>query len=119
MLVLTRKQGETIFIGEDIRIVLVELQGSQARIGISCPECLTVMRAELGTRTKKFKWPNCTPDEMVYIQHRFEQLSEWWTLPNAADRKREHKDLDLFLYQLQRWALREFMERYALWYKEE
>lgn len=118
MLVLTRKVNETIFIGEDIRIVLVGLEEGQARIGISCPDCLTVMRAELGKRTKRMKWPNCSPDEIAYLQQRFDQISNWWHLPDAPVREQEFKDLDSFLYQLQRWALGEYVERYSHWYKE-
>lgn len=119
MLVLTRKEGETIFIGEDIRIVLVELQDRQARIGIACPECLTVMRAELGKRTRKNKWPNCSPDEMAYLQHRLQELREWWTLPEIKARKREAADLEEFIGELRRWAFTEYLERYSHWYKEE
>ncbi|RMH08891.1 MAG: carbon storage regulator [Nitrospirae bacterium] len=47
MLILTRKEGEGIRIGDHIRIVLVQLKGNQARIGIECPNDLRVLREEL------------------------------------------------------------------------
>ena len=118
MLILTRKVGETIFIGEDIRIVLVEMQGDQARIGISCPDCLTIMRSELDKRTKKSKWPNCSPDEIAYLQHRLFELREWWTLDQIKERRKEMHALEEFITELQRWALLEYVERYSHWYKE-
>lgn len=37
MLILTRKEGEGIRLGDDIRIVLVQLRGNQVRLGIECP----------------------------------------------------------------------------------
>jgi len=118
MLVLTRKVDETIFIGEDIRIVLVAIQGHQAKIGIACPDVLPVMRGELGTRTKKAKWPNLTPDEIACIVEQHKGLSEWWTNPHAVDRKRERHDLESFIQDLERWALAGYLERYSRWYQE-
>lgn len=118
MLVLTRKKNETIFIGEDIRIVLVGLQESQARIGIACPDALTVMRAELGPRTKKGKWPNLSPNEVVSILHRIQDLREYWTFKNPKDRKKELEDLLEIHTQLQDHVFVEWLERYSHWYKE-
>ena len=47
MLILTRKKDEGIRIGEDIRIVLVQVKGGQVRIGIECPSHVRVLREEL------------------------------------------------------------------------
>ncbi len=47
MLVLTRKLGERIAIGDDIFITLLEIRGSQARIGIEAPDQLGVYRQEI------------------------------------------------------------------------
>lgn len=47
MLILTRKKDEAIRIGEDIRIVLVQVKGGQVRIGIECPPHVRVLREEL------------------------------------------------------------------------
>ena len=37
MLILTRKKDEAIRLGDDIRIVLVQIKGGQVRLGIECP----------------------------------------------------------------------------------
>jgi carbon storage regulator len=47
MLVLTRKLMEKLFIGEDICVTVVRLEGGQVRLGIDAPREVTVVRAEL------------------------------------------------------------------------
>ena len=47
MLILTRKKDEAIRLGEDIRIVLVQVKGGQVRLGIECPSHVRVLREEL------------------------------------------------------------------------
>lgn len=53
MLVLTRKAGEGIIIGDDIRITVVELKGGGVRIGIDAPRELKVHRQEVFERIKQ------------------------------------------------------------------
>jgi len=47
MLVLTRKRGERIMIGDEVVITVIEVSGDQVRIGIEAPRSVTVMREEL------------------------------------------------------------------------
>jgi carbon storage regulator len=47
MLILTRKLGESIKIGRDITITLLELKGNQIRIGIEAPREVSVHREEI------------------------------------------------------------------------
>lgn len=47
MLVLSRKAGESIKIGPDIEITLVQVRGGRARIGIDAPRKVNVKRTEL------------------------------------------------------------------------
>jgi carbon storage regulator len=47
MLVLTRKQGERIVIGEDIVITVVRTKGSSVRVGIQAPAHVPVLRGEI------------------------------------------------------------------------
>jgi carbon storage regulator len=53
MLVLTRKAGEGIIIGDDIRITVVELKGGGVRIGIDAPREMKVHRQEVFDRIKQ------------------------------------------------------------------
>ena len=47
MLILTRKPGESIMIGDDIVITILESQGQHHRIGIDAPKNISVHRAEI------------------------------------------------------------------------
>lgn len=47
MLVLSRKVGETIMIGDHIKITIVRIGGTSVRIGIEAPPDLAVIRNEL------------------------------------------------------------------------
>ena len=47
MLVLSRKTGETIWIGEDVEIVISEVKGDQVKVGIRAPRNIGVVRGEL------------------------------------------------------------------------
>lgn len=47
MLVLTRKEGETIAIGDEIEIRVLRIDGDQIRLGIVAPRQMTVLRGEL------------------------------------------------------------------------
>lgn len=50
MLVLTRNEGQTILIGDDIRVTVVGTKGGQVRFGIEAPRDVTVLREELKHR---------------------------------------------------------------------
>ena len=47
MLVLSRKPGEQVVIGNDITITVVEVQGNRVRVGIDAPEQVRILRGEL------------------------------------------------------------------------
>ena len=47
MLVLTRKKGETIVIGDNIKVSIIDVQGDSVRIGILAPKEVSIYREEL------------------------------------------------------------------------
>ncbi|NLW27383.1 carbon storage regulator CsrA [Acetivibrio saccincola] len=47
MLVLTRKKNESIVIGDNIEITVVDIQGDQVRIGINAPKSVSIHRKEI------------------------------------------------------------------------
>ncbi len=53
MLVLTRKPGEGIIIGDDVKITIVELKGGGVRIGVDAPRDMKVHRQEVFDRIKE------------------------------------------------------------------
>jgi len=53
MLVLTRKSDESINIGDDITITIVEIKGNSVRLGIKAPASLKIYRKELYETIKR------------------------------------------------------------------
>lgn len=47
MLILTRRIGETVQIGEGISVLILGMQGNQVKIGIEAPEDVVILRREL------------------------------------------------------------------------
>jgi len=47
LLILTRKVGEAVSIGDDIQISVVEIKGSQVKLGIQAPKSIEVHREEI------------------------------------------------------------------------
>lgn len=55
MLVLTRRIGETIRIGDDITVTILEVKGNQVRVGIAAPREVSVHREEVYLRVEAEK----------------------------------------------------------------
>jgi carbon storage regulator len=53
LLILTRKIGEGIILGDDIRIAVLEIRGKQIRIGIEAPSDVVVLREEIYQRIQE------------------------------------------------------------------
>lgn len=69
MLILTRKEGEGIRLGDNIRIVLVQLKGNQVRVGIECPSNMRVLREELyqSVREENLAAMAANPSEVQHL----------------------------------------------------
>jgi len=50
MLILTRRVGETLIIGDDIKITVLGVKGNQVRIGVNAPKDVAVHREEIFDR---------------------------------------------------------------------
>ena len=52
MLILTRRVGETLMVGDDVTITVLGVKGNQVRIGINAPKEVPVHREEIYLRIK-------------------------------------------------------------------
>lgn len=50
MLVLTRRIGESLRIGDNVTVTILDVQGNQIRIGVAAPRDVTVLREEIAGR---------------------------------------------------------------------
>lgn len=62
MLILTRKIGESLLIGDDISITILNSYGNQVKIGVSAPKSVPVHREEVYRRIKASE-ENTTSEE--------------------------------------------------------
>ncbi len=53
MLILTRRVGETVMIGDDIAITVLGVKGNQVRVGVNAPKEVSVHREEIYERIKR------------------------------------------------------------------
>jgi len=53
MLIITRKPGEKIMLGDDVTIAVIEVSGSSVRIGIAAPRSIPVYREEIWAAVKE------------------------------------------------------------------
>jgi len=53
MLILTRRVGETVMIGNDVTVTILGVKGNQVRVGINAPKDVAVHREEIYERIKR------------------------------------------------------------------
>jgi len=53
MLILTRRVGETLMIGDEVTVTVLGVKGNQVRIGVNAPKTVAVHREEIYERIKK------------------------------------------------------------------
>ena len=52
MLILSRRVGESVMIGDDVSITVLRVKGNQVRLGVNAPKSVAVQREEISERIK-------------------------------------------------------------------
>jgi carbon storage regulator len=58
MLILTRRVGETLVVGDDITVTVLGVKGNQVRLGVNAPKDVSVHREEIYQRIQQEKGQN-------------------------------------------------------------
>jgi len=65
MLILTRRVGEALMIGENTKVVVLGVKGSQIRLGINAPKDIMVHREEIFIKIQEEKSQETSNDEII------------------------------------------------------
>lgn len=96
MLILTRRVGETLMVGDDVSITVLGVKGNQVRIGVNAPREIAVHREEIYNRIQKEKEEG-TPTsaaEQASNAHDMEASSESISVDSTETAIDEKTDLD-------------------------
>jgi carbon storage regulator len=53
VLILTRRIGETVMIGDEVTVTVLRVKGNQVRLGVNAPKTVSVQREEIFHRIKR------------------------------------------------------------------
>jgi carbon storage regulator len=85
MLVLTRKTGETITIGDEIKIYIQEIRGNQVKLGIVAPPHVAVHREEVYLRIQEEnrRAARVTPENLADVARAYQDLRRTGAKPQG------------------------------------
>ena len=67
MLILTRRVGEAVVIGEEVTVTVLGVKGNQVRIGVNAPKTVSVHRDEIFERIKNERASTEEPRELLTL----------------------------------------------------
>jgi len=101
MLVLTRKLGESVTIGDDIKITILGVRGRQVRLGIIAPQRVTIHREEIYFKIQEEnkRAVTATKEDLTEIvsivREDREKLSDGGNQINTLSRKETNENMNI------------------------
>ena len=91
MLVLARRVNESIMIGDEIEVVIIDIKGDQVKLGIKAPKRITVHRKEI---YEEIQEENIAAVSSEFKPEMLRELSDFFDKDrkNSADPKKNEKD---------------------------
>jgi carbon storage regulator len=75
MLVLTRRAGESIVIGDEVRVVVLDVRGDTVRLGIEAPRSIQVHRAEVYAEVQAANAAAARSDDLGAVAARLQRIA--------------------------------------------
>ena len=76
MLVLSRQRDESIMIGDDVEIIIVDVRGDKVRLGITAPKSIAVHRREIYDAIQREKADNKEPEKKAEKEQKEESKAQ-------------------------------------------
>ena len=76
MLVLSRQKDESIMIGDDVEIIIVDVRGDKVRLGITAPKSIPVHRREIYDAIQREKADNKEPEKKPKAEQKEEPKAQ-------------------------------------------
>jgi len=81
MLILTRRVGETLMVGDEVTVTVLGVKGNQVRIGVNAPKDVSVHREEIYQRIQR--------EKMAHLEAALHEKGEYTAIDDSEESDQE------------------------------